>query len=151
MKMTKPGLALIALLVASGSHANAEGDATKGATVFKKCQTCHTITDADGKRIAGNGAKVGPNLYGVIGRKAGSYEGFKYGDSMIAAGEKGLVWDEEHVATYVQDPTAFLKGYLADPKARGKMSFKLTKDADAQDIAAYLKSVGPAEGAPASN
>ena len=149
--MTRFHLVIAAALVVTTGQGMAAGDAEKGAQTFKKCQTCHTIADADGKKIAGNGAKVGPNLYGVMGRKAGSYEGFNYGDSMVAAGEKGLVWDETQVATYVQDPTAFLKDYLGDPKARGKMTFKLTKQDEADNVAAFLKSVGPAEGAAPSN
>jgi cytochrome c len=130
-----------------------------GAKTFKQCQTCHTITDDAGNRISGNGAKIGPNLYGVVGRQAGSLEGFKYGASIKAAGEKGLIWDEEQLASYAGDPSKFLKAYLDDPKAKGNMSFKLRKAEDAENVATYLKSVGPempdgdnpATEAPASN
>ena len=65
--------------------------------IFNKCKTCHAITAADGTVIQ-KGGKVGPNLYGVVGRQAGTYPDFKYGPSMVAAGEKGLVWDEAKIS-----------------------------------------------------
>ena len=133
----------IALAIATAAFcgpALAAGDPAAGEKVFAKCRTCHVITAADGTVIQ-KGAKVGPNLFGVIGRPAGSVADFKYSPSMIAAGEKGLVWDEATVVEYVQDPTAFLKDYLGDEKARGKMTFKLTSGME--DVAAYLHSVAP--------
>lgn len=139
-------LTLSLLFVSLGGAVNAEshvtGDAAAGEKDFKQCQTCHSIVDADGNAIV-KGGKVGPNLYGVVGRTAGTEKGFKYKDSIVAAGEAGLVWDEEHFVTYVQDPTAFLKDYLSDAKARSGMTFKLRKAEEAPDIWAYLASVGP--------
>ncbi|MCL4119364.1 UNVERIFIED_CONTAM: hypothetical protein GTU68_030721 [Idotea baltica] len=101
------------------------------------------IQGADDTDIV-KGGKVGPNLYGVYTRPAGSVEGFKYSKSMTAAGEAGLEWNEEDFVTYVADPTAFLKGYLDDDKAKGKMAFKLKDAEQAKDVWAYLVSVGPA-------
>ena len=129
---------LVAGVGANAAHA--QGDADKGEKIFLKCRACHMIETPDGKAVQ-RGGKVGPNLYGVIGRKAGSYDDFRYSDSMKAAGEKGLVWDEASFETYVQDPTAFLKDYLGDDHARAKMTFKLNKGME--DIYAYLVSVGP--------
>jgi cytochrome c len=60
---------------------------------------------------------------------------------MVEAGEKGLVWDDATFVEYVQDPTNFLKTYLDDPSAKGKMIFKLTSGME--DVVAYLKSVAP--------
>ena len=77
----------------------------------------------------------------IIGTQAGSQEGFKYKKSIVAAGEAGLIWDEATLAEYVADPSKFLKAYLDDSKARSGMSFKLKKGGE--DVAAYLKSVGP--------
>jgi cytochrome c len=128
----------------------AAGDAAKGEKLFSQCQTCHVVVDGDGAVLAGRNAKTGPNLYGVIGRAAGSVEGFKYGDSIVELGATGFVWDEATLATYVQDPTAFLKEALGDSKARGKMSFKVRKEADAADLAAFLATFSP-EAAPATN
>lgn len=119
---------------------DASGDPEKGAREFNKCKACHSIVDASGEAIV-KGGKVGPNLYGVVGRKAGSVEDFNYSESMVAAGEAGLNWDLEHFIPYVADPTGFLRGYLEDDKARGKMIFKLNKEEDAQNVWAYIASV----------
>ena len=89
------------------------------------------------------GSAVGPNLYGVAGRVAGTVQDYKYSDSMVEAGEAGLQWNEGDFTVYAQDPTAFLRSYLDDSKARGKMTFKLRKESDAPDLWAYLVSVGP--------
>lgn len=141
MKLTMTTLAVLGL---TGTMAFAEGDPAKGEAVFKKCQTCHVVADADGNVLAGKNAKTGPNLYGVVGRTAGTYDGFRYGDSIMAAGEKGLVWDEAQLVTYVQDPAAFLKTYLDDKKAKSQMSFKLNKEQEAMDVVAYIASLAPA-------
>jgi cytochrome c len=116
------------------------GDAAAGANVFKKCKACHSITADDGTAIM-KGGKVGPNLYGVAGRTAGTFAGFKYSTALIAAGEKGVVWDEANFVKYVQDPSAFLKAATGDDSAKSKMAFKLTKGME--DVYAYLVSVAP--------
>ena len=121
------------------------GDAAAGEGAFNQCQTCHVVVDADGETLAGRNAKTGPNLYEVMGRTAGTVEGFRYSDSMIAAGEAGLAWDEATFVAYVQDPTGFLREYLDDSRARGKMSFKVRKEEDATNLAAYLASLAPGD------
>ncbi|MGB0960407.1 MAG: c-type cytochrome [Halocynthiibacter sp.] len=140
---------LVALmaLTAFAAPAFAEGDAAKGEKTFKKCKACHTIKNGD--EVIYKGGKTGPNLYAVIGRTAGTAEGFKgYKKSLKAAGEKGLVWDEANLAEYTKNPKDFLKAYLEDDKAKSGMSFKLKKGGE--DVAAYIASVGPAvEAAPA--
>ncbi len=85
------------------------------------------------------GARTGPNLFGVIGRQAGSLEGFRYGKYLVAAGKAGLVWDAALLDEYSKDPNKFLKVYLDDATARSRMSFKLRKGGE--DVAAYLASV----------
>ncbi len=127
--------ALVGLLAAP---AFADGDAAKGEKGFKKCKSCHAITAPDGTAIV-KGGKTGPNLYGVAGRQAGSVEGFKYSDSLKAAGEAGLVWDKDSFVEWVKDPKAFLKKHTGDSKAKSKMTFKLKKGAE--DIYAYLESI----------
>ena len=62
------GVTTLALLLGAGA-AQADGDAARGEKVFGKCKTCHEIATAKNK--------VGPTLQGVIGRKAGTLEGFK--------------------------------------------------------------------------
>jgi len=116
----------------------AEGDVAKGESDFKKCKACHSIASADEAIV--KGGKVGPNLYGVIGRTAGTEDGFKYSAAMTTAGDDGLVWDTENLVTYVADPNAFIGSVIGDSHAKTKMTFKLK---DASDIAAYLASVSP--------
>jgi len=99
-----------------------------GEKVFKKCAACHKV---------GDGAKnaVGPVLNGIVGRPAGTVEGFKYSKPMLEAGAGGLVWTHEELTAYLTDP----KGYL--PK--NKMSFAgLKKDSDLEAVIAYLSTLG---------
>lgn len=111
----------IALVAAMPVAANA-ADAEAGKAIFAKCKACHQI---------GEGAKnaVGPNLTGVIGRKAGSAEGFTYSEAMKAT---GWVWDE-----------AIFKEYITDPKKKipgNKMVFMGVPDAtDRDNLTEYLK------------
>ncbi|WP_102109681.1 c-type cytochrome [Oceaniglobus roseus] len=143
--MNKFTIAAAAMLLSAPAFAqDATGDAAAGEKVFNQCQACHVVQNDAGEVLAGRNGKVGPNLYGLPGRKAGSVEGFRYGDSMVAAGEKGLNWDEEHFVKYVQDPTGFLREYLDDSSARGKMAFKLRKEEDATNVWAYIASLSPA-------
>jgi cytochrome c len=117
-------LAAFALLTVS-APAMAQGDAEKGKNVFKRCQVCH-VHDAKTN-------KVGPHLGDVVGRKAGSVEGFKYSDAMKKKGEEGLTWTEENLASYLKDPKAFVPG--------NKMVFVgIKKDDELADVIAYLKS-----------
>ncbi|MBE1285171.1 MAG: cytochrome C [Rhodobacteraceae bacterium] len=124
----------------------AEGDAAAGEKGFKKCRSCHMIVSPEGETIV-KGGKTGPNLYGIAGRTAGTMDGYKYGASIVEAGESGLVWDEASFVAYATDPRKFLQEYTGDSKAKSKMTFKLKKGAE--DIYAYLVSVGP-EVAPAA-
>lgn len=132
---------LLAVPAFAGGHAS--GDAAAGEKAFNKCKSCHMIEDADGNTIV-KGGKTGPNLFGLPGRTAGADEGFsRYKDSIVAAGEAGLVWDEAQFAEYVKDPTKFLRATLDDKKARSGMTFKLPKEDDALNIWAYIASVSP--------
>ncbi|WP_428543712.1 c-type cytochrome [Profundibacter sp.] len=98
---------IVILSIAFGMPALADGDVSAGQKVFNKCKSCHSISTGD--EVIVKGGKVGPNLYGVVGRQAGTYEGFSYSDSVVAAGQAGLVWDEEKIAQWVQNPKAFLR------------------------------------------
>ncbi|WP_299737892.1 c-type cytochrome [uncultured Roseobacter sp.] len=99
---------------------------TSGEKVFKKCKACHQI---------GEGAKnrSGPILSGIVGRPAGTVEGFKYSGPLKTMAEEGLVWDEESLTAFLAKPKAFMKGT--------KMSFAgLRKEDDLAAIIAYLAS-----------
>ncbi len=140
MKFIYGALLATAFAVPAFAESHSMGDAAKGEKEFGKCKACHSIVDDAGEMIQ-RGGKIGPNLYNVIGRQAGSLEDFKYGDSIVAAGEAGLVWDQAAIAEYLKDPTDFLRSTLDDKKARSNMAFKLRKGGE--DVAAYLASVSP--------
>ena len=116
----------------------AEGDVAEGEKlVAKRCKACHMIQNGD--EVLLKGGKTGPNLWAVVGRQAGTAEGFsRYGDDLVAAGAAGLVWDVERLAAYLEDPRAFLRATLEDDGAKSKMNFKLRKEEDRADAAAYL-------------
>ncbi|MEZ5713955.1 MAG: cytochrome C [Paracoccaceae bacterium] len=128
-----------AALLVIAAPAFAEGDAAAGEKTFKKCKSCHMIVAPDGTEIQ-KGGKTGPNLYGVVGRVAGSVEDFKYGDGLKDAAAAGFVWTPEAIAEYVVDPKAYNDHH--GWTAKTKMTFKL-KDGG-EDVAAYLASVAPA-------
>lgn len=130
-------LPLIASLALVAAPAFA-GDAAKGENDFKKCKACHSITAPDGTDVV-KGGKVGPNLYGVVGRPLASVEGFAYGEGIKEAAAKGLVWDEAMIAAYVVDPTKWVEEQTGDDAAKSKMTFKLASGGE--DVAAYLASV----------
>ena len=110
-----------ALLAATPALA---ADPANGAKVFKKCQACHEIKAEKNK--------VGPYLVGIVGRPAGSVEGFKYSDAMKSS---GVTWTEENIAIYLKDPKGFIQG--------NKMAFPgLKTDEEIADVIAYLKQPG---------
>jgi cytochrome c len=113
----------LGIVVAMAGQCPAQ-DAAAGEKVFSKCKACH-IVDSDKN-------KVGPSLMGVIGRTAGTHEGFKYSAAMVDAGKAGTVWDEPTLTTYLHDPKAYIKGT--------KMAFVgLKSDEDVANVIAYLK------------
>lgn len=120
--MKKPGLCAILLgcAFALSSGAMAAEDA-KGKKVFKKCIACHSLEA--GKR------KIGPDLAGLMGRKAGSVKGYKYSKAMK---KSGITWDEKSLDQFLTKPRKFVKGT--------KMSFPgLKKQAQRDDLIRYLK------------
>ena len=106
--------------------ARADGDPVKGEQTFKVCKACHHI---------GEGAKnfVGPELNGVVGRKAGTVEGYNYSD---ANKNSGLTWDEATLTKYLKNPREVVPGT--------KMAFPgIPKDEDIANVIAYLNQFGP--------
>jgi cytochrome c len=115
--------ALILVVALAAPQPAAAGDAEAGKTAFKKCALCHT-TEA-GKN------KVGPSLFGVVGRKSGSLDGFSYSESMKKFDH---AWDEQTLDTYLADPRATVPGT--------KMIFPGIKDEkERQDVIAYLETL----------
>jgi len=115
---TLPTLVLTAAGVARAVEA---GDPTLGKKVFAKCQACHSLE-------AGKN-KIGPSLHGLIGRKAGAIEDFKYSDAMK---NSGFTWDEATLDKYLTSPKTAIPG--------NKMVFPgLTKPDDRANVIAYLK------------
>ncbi|KAH9921844.1 cytochrome-c from the OXPHOS pathway [Fomitopsis serialis] len=94
-----------------------QGDAGKGAGLFKtRCAQCHTLG-------AGEPNKVGPNLHGLFGRKSGQVEGFSYTAANV---NKGVVWEEQTLFEYLENPK--------------KMAFAgLKKEKDRNDLITHLK------------
>jgi len=77
------------------------GDASKGAKLFKqRCKQCHNI-DKGGKH------QVGPNLYGLIGRKTGQAPGFSYTE---ANKKKGITWGRDTLWLYLENPAKYIPG-----------------------------------------
>ncbi|HYG85562.1 MAG TPA: cytochrome c family protein [Azospirillum sp.] len=118
---TLAGAMLLSMGIAGAAQAD-EGDAAAGQKVFNACKACHTIE-------AGGPNRVGPNLHGVFGRKAGAVESFKYSDAIK---NSGLTWDEATLNEYLKDPKGKIPG--------NRMAFSGVKD-DKQraDLTAYLK------------
>jgi cytochrome c len=99
------------------------GDAAAGKTVFGVCAACHAV---------GPGAanKVGPELNGLIGRKAGTAPNYRYSAAMT---NSGLTWDVATFQKYIADPKSVVPG--------NKMSYAGLKDAaKINDLTAYLAS-----------
>ena len=89
----------------------ASTNAVDGAKVFKKCAACHSI-------VQGGANKIGPALWGVLGRKAGSVSNYKYSKAMVAYGKP---WSFEEINSFLTKPKDWIKGT--------KMSFAGLKSA----------------------
>lgn len=134
-KPEKPGFAVEVAQVSSSASAQeekieekvdislimAQGDIGSGEQIFKKCVACHSIAK-------GEGNKIGPALYNVVGRKIGSVENYKYSNALI---EYGKEWNFEELNGFLEKPTAYIKGT--------KMAFAgLRKEEDRASIIKYL-------------
>ena len=78
----------------------ASTSAAEGAKVFKKCAACHSIAE-------GGKNKIGPALWGVLGRQAGSLPDYKYSKAMAAYGKK---WSFEEMNGFLIKPKDWIKG-----------------------------------------
>ena len=128
------GLEMVAAQTSSNSETKVEekinikellalGDAAHGEKVFKRCSACHMI-------VSGGKNMIGPNLWGVIGRTAGSVTDYKYSKAMV---EYNKEWTFEEMNAYLIKPQAYIKGT--------KMAFAgLRKEKDRASVILYMNS-----------
>ena len=109
------GISVLAGLAACLTVARADDDPNK-AQFVTSCGTCHSVEP-------GAAPRQGPNLNGVIGRKAGTLDGFKYSDALKSA---DWVWDEANLDKWIENAQAMRPGVVmpyrqADPAKRAKV------------------------------
>ena len=119
LKMRKWSLA--AAMITAVPVAAVAADADAGKTVFNKCKACHQVDKN----------AVGPHLGGIVGRKAGSLEDYKYSDALK---KSGITWDEAALDKWLQGPAKDVPGT--------KMIFAGIKEhEDRENLIAYLKTL----------
>lgn len=110
------------LLLLFATPAAAQDPAARGRIVFLQCRACHSLK-------AGEPAKVGPNLNGVVGAAAASRPGYAYSPALKAS---GIRWTDDRLDAFLTKPTALVKGT--------KMAYAgLARPADRAAVIAYLK------------
>ncbi len=115
---------VIAMALAFAAPANAGGNAVNGKSVFARCGICHSSAKGDGNRI-------GPNLFGVVGRKAGSLPSYNYSSAMKAFAK---VWTPAQLENYLTHPQMTVPGT--------KMSFAgVANGGQRADVIAYLQTL----------
>jgi cytochrome c len=120
------GLVAIAWAGAALAQDATAGDPKRGGEVFKaQCAVCHTAEK-------GKASPIGPSLYGIVGRPAGSLEGFRYSDAMKKV---GVAWTPANLDKYLENPWQIAPGT--------PMALVVPVVKNRQDVIAYLKSVGP--------
>jgi len=112
------------ILALSATTAHAAGNAATGASVFQRCAICHS-------NAKGGPALIGPNLFGIVGRKAGSFPGFFYSPAMKNA---GFVWTNAKLDAYLTSPPQIVPG--------NKMTFGgISNPTQRADLIAYLNTL----------
>ena len=117
--MSRAAVTGVLLMLLPGAAGAA--DIAAGKAVFQRCLICQTIK-------AGAGSKVGPDLHGIFGRKAGSADHFAYSEAMRAS---GIVWNDETLSRFLGNPRKAIPG--------NRMAFPGIKDdMDLTNLLAYL-------------
>ncbi len=116
-------IAVLALPVRADDAVGTGGDAAHGKIVFNQCLVCHTIVPG--------GKKIGPSLWGVIGRHSATLPGFTYSAAMQ---KYDKVWEPDTLFVYLEAPMQQVPGT--------KMTFAgLKKPEDRKDVIAYLETL----------
>jgi cytochrome c len=120
---TRPSFIAALFLVGAGAlNAAHAQDAAAGKTVFAQCTACHSVDGSNG---------VGPSLQGVVGRKVGSFAGFRYSRAMKST---AYTWDAAHLDAYLANPQTAIPGNV--------MPFSGVADGKARaDLVAYLQTL----------
>ncbi|MGI9354007.1 MAG: c-type cytochrome [Rhizobiaceae bacterium] len=126
------------LALGLASPAFAEADLKKGEKVFKKCKACHMVGEKAKTR-------TGPILNDLWGRVAAGREDYakKYSKALKAKGEEDLVWNDETIAAFIENPKKYVRGT--------KMVIKVKKADDRVNLLGYLKQFSKPEAVEAAN
>ncbi len=125
MKLSKIVLGCATVCALSLSVAPGTALAADGENVFKKCKACHTLEA--GKH------RVGPSLAGVVGRQAGTADGYNRYKGLKDA---DWTWTEDELMAYLENPTKYTKDKTGN---RSLMNLKLPKEEDRKAVIEYLK------------
>lgn len=120
-KLTLAAALAVAIAAPAAAQTMPKGDAVRGKAAFIVCQTCHVVEP--GKN------RIGPTLWGVVGRKSGTVPGYTYSAANKA---KGVVWTPQILYTYLDNPQKFIPGT--------KMTYPGLKDTQKRaDVIAFLQ------------
>ncbi len=101
-----------------------KGDPAKGKALFARCAMCHTVTKGGPNRI-------GPNLHGIMGKKAAAIQGFFYSGALK---KSGIVWSDEKMALWIAKPGLMVPG--------NRMAFAgIRNPQQVRDLVAYMKTL----------
>ena len=114
------------ILIAALPAAQAQTSSDAGQIAYNNaCRTCHSIREGDNR--------LGPSLYGIVGKKAGTVSGY---DSSPAMQQSGVVWDEENLDKFITDPEQVVHGNAMKPFGG------ISSEDERQKIISHLKSAG---------